>query len=665
MTERGSEDSVMRFCIVGAGISGMTTALRLLRTAEWLGKKLEVLVVDANEGAGGTWAEENAYPGLITNNSWSQMLLDDDGEAKRLFQTEPSFRAGPGGFRASSAGMAAVMRSVFRQVEAAGAKFEFCTRVVRVEQPSGGGWDVITLADNVGAAAGVASTDPLPAYFSAASLPSSPSPQTRHFTHLIIATGSFSTPSLPPCALPHVASSIAPVSPREPFAVHTSALSRRSAQKALAGKEGKRRVVIVGASKSSLDAAEQLARKGHDVKLVFRSAPWLAPPALKDPKTGQPADAAVMVSQRFKLSYLPFFRDPLTSRLSTGSLLTSLFRRFLYSTLLGSYLHRFLLRRTEALYAAFGRWDSTLPFLRPARPLLWSEAGTVPAPVGLHDLLEEGKIEVSKGVVSGMGRLEGDGGEKSGGPFEVEVTFSDQSSTLPPTSTLEADVVIFGTGWRTGSYPFFTQQQQEELGLPLEWDEGAGEEKPAREREFEEMDAESEGELRRENRSLAQAPWAGTGSAASWFGGEQRKKAPYRLYRNMIPLAHLKRRDIAFVGIPTCKANHLLFLVQAHWLADYFLSPSFPSTPSTPTLDIAKKEVSLFATWSLLLFGPAYGRLAHWLGAGWVEVAARLCNDMHIKGDGAGLFGAITTQNYAHLEEARRKRDERLGVVRN
>ncbi len=41
----------------------------------------------------------SVYDGLITNNAWTQMLLDDDGEAERMFQEDPSVGAGPGGFR--------------------------------------------------------------------------------------------------------------------------------------------------------------------------------------------------------------------------------------------------------------------------------------------------------------------------------------------------------------------------------------------------------------------------------------------------------------------------------------------------------------------------------------------------------------------------------------
>ncbi|GAA6041199.1 hypothetical protein JCM8097_008339 [Rhodosporidiobolus ruineniae] len=629
-----SSTSPTRFCIIGAGVYGLTTALRLLNTADWLEREIEVEVLDAGERAGGTWAEERAYPGLLTNNSWSQMLPDDGGETKRLFEENERFRAGPGGFRASSTGMAAVMDSHFQQVSSCpSASFRFSTRVVRVEQPEHGGWNVTSTPISPGGfPPASSSSDPLPSFdaTSAKQTGGSGTTKIQHYDKLIIATGSFSSPSVPACAVP------------------------KSVQHALSG-ERKRRVVVVGASKSSLDAAEQLAQKGHDVTLVFRSAPWLAPPALRNPKTGQPADAAAMVAQRFKLSYLPFPRDVLTSRLST-SLLASLYRSFLHSTRLGSLLHSYLQRKTEAKYAAFGRWDR-LPFLRPQNSLLWSEAGTVPAPVGLHELLEEGRNKVLKGRVSGMREVEAKKND-DGAAFELDVLGAASSTDDPSTvSLLSADVVIFGTGWRTGSYPFFTRSEQEDLGLPLDWVDGE-EEMPPREREFEALDAEREEELRRENRCFKERPWREEETAEVADGKVGRKRtAPFRLYRSMIPLSHLYSRDIAFAGTLTAKANHLVAITQAHWLADYFLSPSFPSTPSIPSLDLAKREVALHFAWSRLMFGPVNGKIGHWVGAGWVEVVARLCGDMHVNDDGAGLFGTVTAASYAHLERERRERD--------
>lgn len=41
----------------------------------------------------------SVYDGLITNNSWTQMVLDDDGVAEAMLREDSSLRAGPGGFR--------------------------------------------------------------------------------------------------------------------------------------------------------------------------------------------------------------------------------------------------------------------------------------------------------------------------------------------------------------------------------------------------------------------------------------------------------------------------------------------------------------------------------------------------------------------------------------
>jgi hypothetical protein len=92
-------------------------------------------------------------------------------------------------------------------------------------------------------------------------------------------------------------------------------------------------------------------------------------------------------------------------------------------------------------------------------------------------------------------------------------------------TTIEADVVVFATGWRTGSYPFFTCSEQQELGLPVEWMK----EKPPREKQFEEVDEQSARELQRWNRCFDEAPWAKKGSAT--LDKEEKKVAPFRVRR--------------------------------------------------------------------------------------------------------------------------------------
>lgn len=81
---------------------------------------------------------------------------------------------------------------------------------------------------------------------------------TEIFDKLIVATGSFSDPIVPDFAAPFVHPNRTPMDdPLAPFAIHTSHLSEPTVQTALFAR--RRDFVVVGASKSALDAAERLA----------------------------------------------------------------------------------------------------------------------------------------------------------------------------------------------------------------------------------------------------------------------------------------------------------------------------------------------------------------------------------------------------------------------
>lgn len=149
------------------------------------------------------------------------------------------------------------------------------------------------------------------------------------------------------------------------------------------------------------------------------------------------------------------------------------------------------------------------------------------------------------------------------------------SSTKSEPLTLTADIVIFGTGWRTGSYPFFSRSLAEELGLPFAYhvdvdsDSDSGHDDtnglPEREKIFAKLDDESLKSLLRDQRTLREIPdvWKRPGYAARDSGKgnatlnviangneskEREEVAPYRLYRLMVPTTHLEARDIVVAG---------------------------------------------------------------------------------------------------------------------
>ncbi|SJL06313.1 uncharacterized protein ARMOST_09649 [Armillaria ostoyae] len=112
--------------------------------------------------------------------------------------------------------------------------------------------------------------------------------------------------------------------PLAPLAIHSPHLSDPTVQRALYSRQ--RDVIVVGASKPTLDTVEMLVLSGYCVTLVLRNPPYLAPPSAKDPNTGVPADAAGAIGSRLATSHVPYFKDPVTGLRSTGGLVASLFR---------------------------------------------------------------------------------------------------------------------------------------------------------------------------------------------------------------------------------------------------------------------------------------------------------------------------------------------------
>lgn len=163
-----------------------------------------------------------------------------------------------GGFRASFLGMSTLMSDLASQVVEAGGTLRFATRVVRVSQPPEGGWDVTTTPNDTTRSNVVASSAPFPSFVGR--MEETEGVETRHYEKLIVATGYFSTPSVPDCAVSFLLqpSENAP----DRFAVHSLGMSRGDVRARMAEAEGRKRVVVVGASKSAWDIAVEMSKAG-------------------------------------------------------------------------------------------------------------------------------------------------------------------------------------------------------------------------------------------------------------------------------------------------------------------------------------------------------------------------------------------------------------------
>lgn len=185
-----------------------------------------------------------------------QMLFDDQrlAECERMFEEDPEASGGLGALRASgegkpsqpkckngcflltvSSGMIRVMTRLEQQVLELGAEIRYSTSVESCQQPCPKRWRVSSAPVN----------RPLDS-------------TTEDYDKLIVATGTFSVPSVPSFAETYMQPRRTPViDHRGLLTIHTSHLSDSSVQEALYARP--RRIAIIGGSKSALDAAERLA----------------------------------------------------------------------------------------------------------------------------------------------------------------------------------------------------------------------------------------------------------------------------------------------------------------------------------------------------------------------------------------------------------------------
>lgn len=192
-----------------------------------------------------------------------------------------------------------------------------------------------------------------------------------------------------------------------------------------------------------------------------------------------------------------------------------------------------------------------------------------PGTTSFRELVQSGKIKLIKGTVVDMARVS----TLPSSPPSTSLsqyTLTVNSPAKAEQISLTADIVIFGTGWLTGSYPFLPHSLLEELGLPFTYHVDVNSDSdglPEREKPFVKLDDESLKALLGDQRTLRQIPqvWEKPGYAARDTANdnvtldvangtadkdsEREKVAPYRLYRLMVPTSHLETRNVVMAGM--------------------------------------------------------------------------------------------------------------------
>lgn len=257
---------------------------------------------------------------------------------------------------------------------------------------------------------------------------------------------------------------------------------------------------------------------------------------------------------QFKLSQVPYFRDPISGKYSTGGLASSLYRWFLHYTSVGARYCERLFRISTHFYSMFNQWGKPMSnIMTPIIPLKWSESSTYPGSPVLPELIQTGKVVIVRGGLTSMQPSALTDDESS--TFNLSITRSEGGQQEFP-----VDCVIFGTGWATGEYPFFTREQLDDLGLPISYTE---DKPPLRESQFAESDRIARERINKEIKTMQDPPslWSKAGYSARSAGRAVTSFAPYRLYRLLVPLSHLDERDIAFPGTPFSKCRDAILLM--------------------------------------------------------------------------------------------------------
>lgn len=330
-----------RVVIIGAGIAGLVTA-KVLREDGF-----DVRVFEQEPEIGGVWAPSRTYPGLRANNSRNTYAYSDHpyDSAADMFPTAEQVRR----YLASYADRFALTPLI-----------ELSTGVVRVMR-SGAGFEVAVHGPG--------------------------GPATVACDFVVVCAGTYSDPSLPEI----------------PGAQQFTGAIRHSSQAIDPGLFARKRVVVVGAGKSSLDCAAWAAETAQRCTLVFRTAHWMAPRYLPG---GVPIDGVAL-----------------------GRVL-ELFLRYHRLTRVERFLHGPGAPITRLFWWASGlllRWLLRMPApMVPDHPLARGLENLGFAPE-FYRLARDGRVQLRHDAIT---------------------AFDDDGVVLGDGERITADVVVFATGWR-------------------------------------------------------------------------------------------------------------------------------------------------------------------------------------------------------------------------
>ncbi|KAF1962512.1 FAD/NAD(P)-binding domain-containing protein [Byssothecium circinans] len=171
-------------------------------------------------------------------------------------------------------------------------------------------------------------------------------------------------------------------------------------------------------------------------------------------------------------------------------------------------------------------------------------------------------------------------------------SLSNHTVHLSDGQTLEADVLICGTGWK--DVPQFNFVTERELGLPGSVSYSAAE-----------YVARADAEILEKCPKLRNQPQPRNFKPMTTDAKETRRE-PYRLYRFMVPPAFAQSRTLAFAGAYRSPATTIIAQAQALWLTAFF-DHQLPALRQSGAADMVMYETVLHTQFGKWRFSRGFG----------------------------------------------------------
>ncbi|MCJ1386955.1 hypothetical protein MMC17_010084 [Xylographa soralifera] len=514
--------------VIGAGWYGLAAAKTYLQ----FDPSVSLTVVDADSSVGGVWGSSRIYPGLIADSPAGLFEFSDMRMSQELGVDEWADITG---------------QTVQQYLELYARKFGvlkrcmFNTQAVKVER-DGAGWNVHVKSSGA-----------------------SVKQEVLHCDKLIVATGVTSKPCLPNLNTSKFLGKV----------LHSKDLGRWHH---FLTSPAVKNVTVVGGNKSAVETVTLCAMAGKTVTWLMRKegkGPGILFTTRRNGKH-RAADGASRWSSVFRpgiyatRSRLHLFLY--SGKYSLGTWLREKFWKFLTKStirdkrstqknrkLLNPETEEYVITQSFLFCAGGGCSNRLIKLTIGNYSFFWPTSGVS----FLHDTEEELMKLVDDGSLIHIFR-------------ESIVSMSENSIYISDGQVIEADAVVFATGWSSTHSALFDQKTAAELGLPIP----LVEENPAEASHWRELQKAAEKTVLDLYPVLRDPPRQ----------PPPRKTSPYRLFRTMVSpkLAAAHDYSLAFVGLVSNNQVSTHAEISALWTVAY-LTDKLTDAPVGALLDDAEK----------------------------------------------------------------------------